>query len=185
MSRIRKDPLRELTEAEHDVLSQIARAQGEPASHVARAKSLLAVAAGMSYGEAAQAAGRKSNDAVSHLVSRFNQEGLAALAPRHGGGAQVVYGPAEQERILQEARRQPGPVQDGTATWSLATLQRTLRRAADGLPHVSTYTIWATLHDAGISWQQSRTWCSTGQVKRRRKSGVVTVTDPDTEAKKR
>ena len=51
MSRIRKDPLPELTEAEHDVLSQIARSQSEPASHVARAKSLLAVAAGMSYGD--------------------------------------------------------------------------------------------------------------------------------------
>ena len=81
--------------------------------------------------------------------------------------------------------RQPTPDQDGTATWSLTTLQRSLRQAADGLPNVSTYTIWQTLHDAGISWQQSRTWCATGQVKRQRTSGVVTVTDPDTEAKKR
>ena len=185
MSRRRKDVLRELTAEERRVLIQIGRSQSEPASHVARAKSLLAVAEGKTYGEAALAVGRKSNDAVSHLVSRFNQEGLAALAPRHGGGAPVSYGSAERERILQEARRQPDPAQDGTATWSLSTLQRTLRQAADGLPHVSTYTIWATLHDAGLSWQQSRTWCDTGQVKRRRKQGVVTVTDPDTEAKKR
>jgi transposase len=184
MSRVRQDPLRALTEEERSVLIQIARSHSEPASHVVRAKMLLAVAAGKTYGEAAQAAGRKSNDAVSHLVSRFNREGLAALAPRHGGGAQAVYGPAERERILQEVRRQPDPVQDGTATWSLTTLQRALRQAPDGLPHVSTYTIWATLREAGISWQQSRTWCDTGQVKRRRKSGVVTVTDPDTEAKK-
>lgn len=185
MSRRRKDPLRGFSKEEHVVLSQIARSQSEPASHVARAKMLLAVAAGKTYGEAALAAGRRSNDAVSDVVGRFNQEGLAALAPRHGGGAQVVYGPAERERILQEVRRQPDPVRDGTATWSLATLQRTLRQAPDGLPHVSTYTLWATLHDAGISWQQSRTWCDTGQVKRRRKGGVVTVTDADTEAKKR
>jgi transposase len=121
---------------------------------------------------------------VSHLVSRFNQEGLAALAPRHGGGAQAVYGPDARERILCEARRPPDPAQDGTATWSLATLQRTLRQAADGLPTVSTYTIWTTLHEANLSWQQSRTWSQTGQVKRNRKRGVVTVTDPDTEAKK-
>jgi hypothetical protein len=185
MSRIRKDPLRALTEAEYSVLIAIARSPSEPAGHVARAKMLLAVAEGKSYGEAAQAAGRKSNDAVSHLVSRFNQEGLAALAPRHGGGAPVVYGPSERERILQEARRSPDPAQDGTATWSLSTLQRALRQATDGLPTVSTYTIWATLRNAGLSWQQSRTWCETGQVKRRRKQGVVTVTDPDTEAKKR
>ena len=185
MSRIRKDPLRALTEEEHNLLIEIARTQSEAASHVVRAKMLLAVAEGKSYGEAAQVAGRKSNDAVSQLVSRFNQEGVAALVPRHSGGAAVVYGVQEQERILQEAHRQPDPVQDGTATWSLATLQRTLRQTADGLPQVSTYTIWATLHNAGLSWQQSRTWCDTGQVKRRRQSGVVTVTDPDAEAKKR
>lgn len=185
MSRIRKDPLRELTEEERKMLIEMERSQSEAASYVARAKILLAVAEGKSYSEAAQAAGRKSNDAVSQLVSRFNREGLAALAPRHGGGAQAVYGPKERERILQEVRRQPEPAQDGTATWSLAMLQRALRQATDGLPQVSTYTIWTTLQDAGLSWQQSRTWCDTGQVKRRRKSGVATVTDPDTEAKKR
>jgi hypothetical protein len=185
MSRIRKDPLRALTEEERDLLKEMARSQSEAASHVARAKMLLAVAEGKSYGEAARAAGRRSNDAVSHLVSRFNQEGLAALAPRQSGGAPVAYGVQERERILREARRQPDPAHDGTATWSLTTLQRTLRQAADGLPQVSTYTIWATLHNAGLAWQQSRTWCDTGRVKRRRKSGVVPVTDPDTEAKKR
>jgi hypothetical protein len=184
MSRIRKEPLRALTAEEREVLASIARAQSEPASQVARAKLLLAVADGQSYGQAAQAAGRKSNDAVSHLVSRFNREGLAALVPRHGGGAALVYGAAERERILAEARRQPAPAQDGTATWSLTTLQRTLRQAPDGLPQVSTYTIWNTLHEANITWQQSRTWSQTGQVLRRRKQGVATVTDPDTEAKK-
>jgi len=43
------------------------------------------------------------------------------------------YGGAEQERILAEARRTPDRVKDGTATWSLTTLQRALRQAADGL----------------------------------------------------
>ena len=107
MTRRRKDPLRTLTEEERDVLEQIARAHSEPASHVARAKSLLAVADGKTYGEAAQVAGRRSNDAVSQLVSRFNQEGLAAIEPRYGGGPQPIYGVAEQERILAEARRTP------------------------------------------------------------------------------
>jgi len=79
------DPLRTLTDEERDVLTHISRSGSEPASHVARAKALLAVADGKSYTEAAHAASRRSGDAVSHLVSRFNQEGLAALAPRHGG----------------------------------------------------------------------------------------------------
>ena len=70
------------------------------------------------------------------------------------------------------------------ATWSLSLLQAALRRAPDGLSKVSTYTIWRILRESGYSWQKSRTWCETGVVKRKRKSGVVTVRDADTVAKK-
>ena len=184
MTRRQKDPLHPLTAEEREVLKQIARAQSEPASHVARAKALLAVADGKTYVKAAQAAGRHSGKAVSHLVSRFNQEGLTAIEPRHAGGPPVIYGVAEQQRILAEARRKPDREQDGTASWSLTTLQRALRQAADGLPEVSTYTIWMTLHQANWSWQQDRTWCETGKVKRKRKEGVVEVVDPDATPKK-
>jgi len=184
MSRRRKDPLGQLTEEEQIILTQIARSQSEPASHVARAKILLAVATGDSYGQAAQAAGRRSYEAVSSLVTRFNQEGLAAVEPRHGGAPPKRYDTAEQERILLEARRTPDREKDGTATWSLSTLQRSLRRAEDGLPNVSAYTIWQTLRQAGWSWQKDRSWCETGKVKRKRKNGVVEVTDPDAVPKK-
>ena len=61
---------------------------------------------------------------------------------------------------------------------------KVLRQADDGLPQVSTETIGRVLHEAGYSWQADRTWCHTGQVERKRNVGVVTVTDPDTEAKK-
>ena len=44
---------------------------------------------------------------------------------------------------------------------------------------MSTWTILHTLHDAGYTWQQSRTWCRTGAVMRKRPAGVVEVTDPD------
>ena len=56
---------------------------------------------------------------------------------------------------------------------------------AQGLPGISRTTIWCVLREAGLSWQHSRTWCETGTVPRRRKSGVVMVHDPDTEAKKK
>ena len=82
MTRRQKDPLRPLTEEERTLLEQISRSQSEPASHVARAKALLAVADGKSYTDAAKAAGRQSGDAISQLVSRFNQEGIVAI--EHG-----------------------------------------------------------------------------------------------------
>ncbi|MEJ2738209.1 MAG: helix-turn-helix domain-containing protein [Anaerolineae bacterium] len=184
MTRRQKDPMHPLTEEELVVLTQISRAQSEPASHVARAKALLAVASGKSYTEAARAAGRKSNDAVSNLVSRFNREGLAAIEPRHGGGPPVIYGMEQRQRILTEFERSPDREKDGTATWSLSTLQQALRRAPDGLPEVSTYVIWCVLHEAGWTWQKDRTWCKTGVVMRKRKGVTVEVTDPEAEGKK-
>jgi transposase len=179
-----KTPLRPLTAEEHRVLTQIARAPSERADRVARATALLAVADGASFAAAARAAGRRAGDAVAQLVARFNAAGLAALDPRHGGGPPVRYGPDEAARILREARRPPDRATDGTATWSLTTLQRALRAAPDGLPTVSTFTILQVLHDAGFSWQRDRTWCATGVVKRKRKAGVVEVVDPATAAKR-
>lgn len=184
MTRRQKDPMRPLTDEERTVLEQISRAQSEPASHVARAKVLLAVADGASYTEAARAAGRRSNDAVSQLVSRFNREGLAAIEPRHGGGPETIYGVEERKRILAEFERQPDRERDGTATWSLSTLQRALREAPDGFPGISTYTIGRALHDAGWTWQKDRSWCKTGTVTRKRKGVTVEVTDPEAEEKK-
>jgi transposase len=184
MTRRQKDPMRPPTEEELVVLTQISRAQSEPASHVARAKALLAVASGKSYTEAARAAGRKSNDAVSDLVSRFNREGLAAIEPQHGGGPPVIYGMEQRQRILAEFERTPDREKDGTATWSLSTLQQALRRAPDGLPEVSTYVIWRVLRETGWTWQKDRTWCKTGVVIRKRKGVAVEVTDPEAEGKK-
>jgi len=183
-----KEPLRPVTAAERRALEQIARAGSERADRVARAKALLAVADGQRFTDAARSAVRRSGDPVAKLVSRFNNEGVAALASRHAGGPPVVYDAATRERILREFRRTPDREQDGTATWSLTTLQRALRRAPDGLPGVSTWTILQTLWEAGYTWQQDRTWCHTGTVVRKRKRGsatvAVTVTDPAAAPKK-
>ena len=184
MSRKKKDPLRELTEPERRELEQLGRSLNASAAEVARAKILLAVASGDDYQTAARSVGRRSGDAVSHLVARFNAEGLEALTPRHGGGQRPTYGPPERARIAAEAARTPTPEADGTATWSLSTLQRTLRAAPDGLPRVSTYTIRQALRESGASYQRTRTWCPTGKALRRRKAGPVVVADPDSDAKK-
>jgi transposase len=157
-----------LTAAERTALQRLARAGSERADRVARAKALLAVAAGAAFTQAARAAGMRCGDTVGRWVARFNDDGLAGLDRLHGGGPAIEYGSQEQERILREFRRQPERERDGTATWSLTTLQRALRQAPDGLPNVSTWTILRVLHDAGYTWQNSRTWCPTGTALRKR-----------------
>lgn len=185
MGRCQKEPLRPLTAEERMELERVRRASHERVDRVARATALLAVAAGRSFTDAARLAGRRSGDGVAHLVARFNRLGLTALDARHGGGPPRRYGPTERARILDAVRRPPDREQDGTATWSLTTLQRTLRRAPDGFPQVSTWTILRTLQDAGYTFQQTRTWCPTGTARRKRKDGtVVQTTDPHATPKK-
>src|SRR5687767_15983564 len=115
MSRRKNDPLREITPEEHQALVQLSRSQVAPAVEVTRALILLAVAAGDDYQAAAHSVGRRSGDAVSHLVARFNAEGTAALTPRHAGGRRPTYGPEDRARIAAEAARVPTPEADGTA----------------------------------------------------------------------
>ena len=172
MSRRRKDPPRPLTDDERQDLTHLSRSRSEPAVRVARAVMLLAVAGGSDYPRAARAAGRTSGDAVSHLVARFNREGLAALDPRHGGGHTPTYGTPARDRIRREAARTPTPQTDGTATGSLTILRRVLRAAPDGLPKVPTFTIWQVLHGAGYTFQRTRTRCPTGSAVRKRKAGA-------------
>jgi len=161
------------------------RSGSERADVVARAREVLAVALGASYRAAAAGAQRRSAEAVSKLVSRFNREGLAALEPHGRGGPKAQYDAQARERILAEARRTPNPEHDATASWSLMTLRRALRRAPDGLPRVSTYTIGQVLHASGYRWLAARSWCETGRAVRKRRAGTVKVTDPDSEAKKK
>lgn len=184
MSRRKLEPLRTLDDEEVSELKRLSRERSAPAEWVIRATLLLHVKAGMEYQAAAQAVGRRDGDSVSALVRRFNREGLGALSSRHGGGPAVKYGIEARERIIREFKRAPSCETDGTARWSLSTLQRRLRAGDEGLPGISTFTIRKVLLEAGYDWQYSRSWCQTGKVERLRKRGRVVVTDPDAEAKK-
>ena len=140
-------PLRALSAEEEGALARAANASSERVDVVKRARALLAVRAGQSYTQAAREAGYKSGDSISQLVERFNGQGLAALHIAGGRGRKAQYTTAQRDRILTELQRVPDRQADGTATWSLKTLERALRREA--LPRVSASTIRAVLHEAG------------------------------------
>ena len=129
-----------------------------------------------------RAAGYRSAQAVTYLVRRFNRVGLAALEIATGRGRRPTYDAAARAQIVATAQRPPDRKVDGTATWSLSTLERTVRR--EGLPRVGATTIRRVLHEAGSSYQRTRTWCPTGTAQRKRKAGMVQVVDPRTEEKR-
>ena len=182
MATPQKEPLRPMLAEEQTALEQLARASSERVDRVRRATALLGVAQGVSFAQAARQAGLRSGSTVAALVARFNRRGMRALAIAAGRGPKSTYDSAARAHIVATAQRAPERKTDGTATWSLSTLQRTLRREA--FPQLGATTIRRVLADAGSSYQKTRTWCPTGTAERKRKSGVVRVTDPQTEEKR-
>jgi transposase len=182
MAQPQKHPLRALSEQEERELRRIVKATSERQDVIRRAKALLAVAAGQPLTQAAQEADLKSGDGVGKLVKRFNAHGLAALSIAVGRGGKPKYTSEQKARILAEVQRVPDRKADQTATWSLLLLRGALRKEA--LPHIAKETIRQVLHEAGYSFQRTRTWCRTGYALRKRKSGTVTVYDVETPEKK-
>jgi transposase len=182
MTQPQKAPLRALSEQEKRELKRLANATSERLDVVRRAKALVAVARGKPFTEAAHEAGLKSGDGVGKLVKRFNAGGLTALSIAAGAGRKPTYTSEQRARILEEVQRQPARKADQTATWSLMTLRAALRQT--DLPEIAAETIRQVLHEAGYSYQRTRTWVRTGYALRVRKSGTVTTYDPETPEKK-
>src|SRR3954467_13273008 len=192
MGPMQQERLRPLTLAEQRELKTITKASSERLDRVRRAAAVLAGARGQRFGAgargggvrgaAAREAGLRSGTTVSNLVRRFNQAGLGALRIAAGRGRRPTYDAAARARIVATAQRPPDRKVAGTATWSLSTLERTIRR--EGLSEVGATTIRRVLRDAGSSYQRTRTWCPTGTAQRKRKAGVVQVVDPQTEEKR-
>ncbi len=174
-------PERALASDEREV-QRLVKASSERLDVIRRAKALVAVANGKPFTEAASEAGLKSGKGVSQLVKRFNAQGLAALSIAAGRGRKPTYTSKQQARILAEMQREPDRETDQSATWSLLLLQTALRKEA--LPHVARETIRQVLHEAGYSYQRTRTWVRTGYALRVRKSGTLATYDEQTPEKK-
>jgi len=182
MATPQNEPLRPLTSSEQTGLERLAHASSARVDQVRRARALLAVARGHPFAQAARQAGFQSATAVADVVARFNRRGVAAVTIAPGRGRTPTYDATARAQIIVIAQRPPDRRQDGTATWSLRTLERRMRR--DAFPQLGATTIRRVLEDAGSSYQRTRTWCPTGTAQRKRKTGVVTVVDPQTEEKR-
>lgn len=182
MPKPQKEPLRVLGEQEQQELQRLVRATSERLDVIKRARALLAVARGQSFSAAASEAGFASSDTVCHLVARFNRQGLLALLIVAGRGRKPTYSQEDRQKVVETLKSEPVRKVDASATWSLSLLEHNLRET--GLPKVGASTIGRVLHQAGYVYGQSRTWCQTGTVLRKRKEGVVRVHDPKTEGKK-
>jgi transposase len=177
-----KEPLRPLSQQEQDELQRFVRATSERMDVIKRARALLAVTGGQSFAAAAREAGFASSETVCQLVARFNRQGLLALLIAAGRGRKPTYSRQERQKMVETLKSEPVRQVDASATWSLSLLEYKLRET--GFPKVGASTIGRVLHQAGYVYGQSRTWCQTATVLRKRKEGVVRVQDPKMEEKK-
>lgn len=144
---------------------------------------MLTLTDGQSFTQAAAQAGFKEADSVCKLGRRFHRTGLAALFIAAGRGRKATYTSEERQQILEALWSAPDREQDQSATWSLALLERVLRRV--DLSSIGASTIRRVLHKAGDCFGHSRTWYHTGTSVRERKAGMVTVHDPHAQEKQR
>jgi transposase len=173
--------LRQLTDEEVAKLEQIRGCGNERLNRIRRANVVLTARDGLSSRLVAEFTGYSSRG-VEYLVARFNVVGLAVLDVAAGRGRKRSYDEVARGMIVAMAQRTPDRREDGSATWSLSLLVRALRQG--GLPQVSATTVRRVLHEAGSSYQRTRTWCPTGTAIRKRKDSAVAVRDPLTEQKR-
>jgi transposase len=120
-----------------------------------RAGIVLASVQGRSVGQIVVMFGA-SDGYVREVIHAFNESGFAALDPKWSGGRPRKFGPAARALICRIARSTPTVLGQPFTTWSLSKLVEYL--AEHHRLHMSTETVRRVLHDAGITWQATKTW---------------------------
>lgn len=99
-----------------------ARAHGDlPALTIKRMLAIANALDGMSYTEAARAAGLE-RQALGDAVKRYNAEGLDGLLDRPRSGRPRQLTPAQEAELAAEIRKGPDPETDGFSAYTLDDL---------------------------------------------------------------
>jgi transposase len=146
--------LRDLDFGEAQRLTKIARTTKDQV-RLRRAGMALASMQGRSVPEIAVMFAAKEQT-VRELIKTFNDRGFAALDPKARRGSTPRIGPAVREEIARVAKCDPSRLKCPFTVWSLTKLRDYL--AEHKHIEVSRETIRLILKDAGISWQNTKTW---------------------------
>lgn len=146
--------LRDLEPGEAQKLVRIAR-RAKDRVRLRRAGMALASLQGRSVPEIADMFAAKQ-DTVRELIKTFNDRGFAALDPKARRGSTPRIGPPVREQIARVAKCDPARLGCRFTCWSLSKLRDYL--AEHERITVSRETIRLVLKDAGISFQNTKTW---------------------------
>jgi transposase len=118
-----------------------------------RAQIVLASATGMAAAQIAQALYTDENQ-VRRVIREFNEDGMASLRPRTGGGSATK---SSDFRIVDAALARPGDLGEPGTRWTLRRLRRFLIRSKT-VASISVEGLRRTLRRAGVTYQRTRTW---------------------------
>ena len=123
-----------VTEEQRKELSKWATSRTLPAGDVFRARLILALADGQSYSQIMMSL-QTTAPTISRWKSRFKEEGLAGLDPRHKGSQPRVADAQAQARIARKTQQKPS---DGSTHWSCRKMAEVL-----GLSKSTVQRVWA------------------------------------------
>lgn len=94
---------------------------------------------------------------VRQIIERFNEDGLASLAPRYGGGRPAEISEEQKAEMVELALMPPSILGLPFTQWSLAKLQaEVLRRKI--VNTVSLEWLRQILAEHKVSYQRTKTW---------------------------
>jgi transposase len=135
-----------------------------------RAQILLASATGMAAGQIAQALSTDENQ-VRRVIGEFNEDGMASLRPRIGGGRPRR---SDQSTMVDAALARPGDLGEAGTRWTLRRLRRYLIRSKK-VVSVSVEGLRQVLSAAGVTYQRTRTWKTSNDALYEAKKAWVTA----------
>jgi transposase len=159
------DPVkaRRLTDQEGQRLLQLVR-RGRNPIRVRRATMIMASSSGTPVSAIARLVAA-DEDTVREVIHRFNEVGLKALDPRWAGGRPREIDDEDLAFLVATATTRPTVLGLPFTRWSLRKLAAYLGGDYRGQGHWPARQVRAgrerirqLLHDAGISFQRTRTW---------------------------
>ncbi|MEC0172726.1 helix-turn-helix domain-containing protein [Paenibacillus graminis] len=140
--------VRDLTNEEGNRLLRIARKGADPVQ-VRRALLILASAQIMKVPEISRLY-HISGEHIRHTIHRFNQEGMASLQPKYGGGQPPTFTEEERADIIELAQIPPKVAGYPFTNWSLSKLKQAVEERGI-VASISIETLRIIVNEAKIT----------------------------------
>jgi transposase len=165
--RIMSIYVRSLTKEEELELNSIAR-NGTDVKFSRRAQVILASNAKTPVPQIAKVLGY-SDLQVRRILHSFDKEGIDGIRPNYQGGRPFTFSERQRRAVVELAESRPKDLGYPLTQWSLSQIQLVLIKEKK-LSYISRPTIRTILKEAGLSYQRTKTWKESNDVRFEKKT---------------